>query len=654
MRLCCGGHVVTTTLALLSMLLSVSHAILDDNIFEKEGEEEQHQQHRQLKNGLLNPKMKIRDFDPPMVGEDGVDGAGAGVFHRGLLSSTPSESPSSVPTSSRSKKSGKGKKKGKESDVPSSVPTIGPSLELPSSSISPSAAPSSDSSKKKKKKKPKKPKMPKKPKKGKESEVPSTMPSPTQTDVPSTAPSSMPVPQTDSSTEPSGSPSDTPSTTPASGVPSLSIQPSTSPETPQSSSGPSAGPSSQPSLSPSSQPSTMPSTVPSVEPSLVPSESSIPSAPPSPTTWCRRLTNFDDSQLYRHVEDPFLRDVSAEFLKKVHAPDVSMCNLRESLYFQQMVSIKDCFDPASRRRRQGDDVDDVHEFNHTSSYEPWIIPDLHSNNNNVSHGDDEDEDVAYKNNNMTVKLLAKNPGLWTIENFLTSDEVDRYIELMDKNGNGKGMYGSCNDPRKEYLTSQPSLNKVCFMIGVTKQCEGPYQVSTWEHDVDPDDGMFVRKIQQRATNIMTVASKEVIGLGPKLTADPYMRTAVALGGTPPQLLHDDTHDVVTFLIYLTDGGAKTIFPEPNVEIEPKGGMAVTWINVDTDGYELQRSFHAVQAHIGPDPRMITRVSFPRELNTWTKTVNTRKKTAPSAGDGVNSSESVSSPEGLPRPETKVE
>jgi len=298
-----------------------------------------------------------------------------------------------------------------------------------------------------------------------------------------------------------------------------------------------------------------------------------------------------------------------------------------------MVSIKDCSDPTNRRVPH--EATDFHE-NGVDSYEPWIIPDLQGVNSNM----DDDDDVAYKNN-MTVNLLAKNPGLWTIENFLTSEEVDRYIELMTKNGHEKGMYGICNDPRKEHLTSQPSLNKVCFMIGETKQCEGPYQVSTCQHDVDPEDGRFVKKIQQRATNIMTVSSNEVVGLGPKLTADPYMRTAVALGGTPPQLLHDDTHDVVSFLIYLTDGGAKTIFPEPNVEIEPKRGMAVTWVNVDTNGYELQRSFHAVQAHIGPDPRMITRVSFPRELNTWTTTVKTTsEKTAPSVGNDDSSNESV--------------
>jgi hypothetical protein len=101
----------------------------------------------------------------------------------------------------------------------------------------------------------------------------------------------------------------------------------------------------------------------------------------------------------------------------------------------------------------------------------------------------------------------------------------------------------------------------------------------------------------------------------KLKADNFMRTAVSFGDTPPQLLHEDKFDVMSFLIYLTDGGANTVFPFPGVTITPKKGAVAMWLNVDKDGNGLQSAFHAVQAHPSHSgERMIAKVSFPRKSN----------------------------------------
>jgi hypothetical protein len=102
----------------------------------------------------------------------------------------------------------------------------------------------------------------------------------------------------------------------------------------------------------------------------------------------------------------------------------------------------------------------------------------------------------------------------------------------------------------------------------------------------------------------------------RLVTDSYMSTFVSTGNAPPHMLHEDNDEIVSFLMYLTDGGARTVFPGPNVTITPKKGMVAMWLNVDRDGTELHTAHHAVEAHHGDrfGDRMVVKLSFPRATN----------------------------------------
>jgi hypothetical protein len=102
----------------------------------------------------------------------------------------------------------------------------------------------------------------------------------------------------------------------------------------------------------------------------------------------------------------------------------------------------------------------------------------------------------------------------------------------------------------------------------------------------------------------------------RLVTDSYMSTFVSTGNAPPHMLHEDNDEIVSFLMYLTDGGARTVFPGPNVTITPKKGMVAMWLNVDRDGNELQSAHHAVEAHHGDrfGDRMVVKLSFPLVTN----------------------------------------
>jgi len=72
-------------------------------------------------------------------------------------------------------------------------------------------------------------------------------------------------------------------------------------------------------------------------------------------------------------------------------------------------------------------------------------------------------------------------------------------------------------------------------------------------------------------------------------------------------LHYDKR-AITFLVYLTDGGAGTVFPNANVTIVPQKSHAYTWLNYDANGRRNPMADHAVQAHpSGAGERLI--VSF---------------------------------------------
>jgi hypothetical protein len=319
--------------------------------------------------------------------------------------------------------------------------------------------------------------------------------------------------------------------------------------------------------------------------------------------------------LYDHIENDDLKMLSREFEDAVDMSEIVTCDLKHSKYYNQDVSIQDCYDSENRVDAHPDNQQDP------DLYEPWVFPNV----------DAVETDKVWSNSNTTsVKLHAKNPGIWTIDGFLSPQESDTLMNMIYRNGHDKGMFGVCEDPRKHF-TSKPRPNVFCFKISEDKICEGPWQVSTCQHDSDPDDGTFIKMLRQRAEQLVSVrlsANDQVASAATaamtfagvktmkKLVTDSYMSTFVSTGNAPPHMLHEDNDEVVSFLMYLTDGGARTVFPGPNVTITPKKGMVAMWLNVDRDGNELQSAHHAVEAHHGDrfGDRMVVKLSFPRATN----------------------------------------
>jgi hypothetical protein len=61
-------------------------------------------------------------------------------------------------------------------------------------------------------------------------------------------------------------------------------------------------------------------------------------------------------------------------------------------------------------------------------------------------------------------------------------------------------------------------------------------------------------------------------------------------------LHADGQTAISFVLYLSDGGASTLFPLANdLANIPKKGSALTWLNVNDGGNLNPKAFHAVQA-----------------------------------------------------------
>jgi hypothetical protein len=85
------------------------------------------------------------------------------------------------------------------------------------------------------------------------------------------------------------------------------------------------------------------------------------------------------------------------------------------------------------------------------------------------------------------------------------------------------------------------------------------------------------------------------------------------GGSAHSILHHDLDAeslneesdtvgfaTVTTIIYLTDGGAATYFPVPQILVTPEKGAALTWLNVNADGSSRHSALHGVQAAADDD------------------------------------------------------
>jgi hypothetical protein len=234
----------------------------------------------------------------------------------------------------------------------------------------------------------------------------------------------------------------------------------------------------------------------------------------------------------------------------------------------QVVPYLDCIDPKN-------------QIASPIQQEPWVVPTI----------------------NDGVELLAHDPGLFSIENFLNEKEVEDLVSLMHNIGEERGMFGPCANYELGPTSSQPSINKKCFKMSPSFICEGPYQFSTCAHSSPTQDGATIAHLQEKVH----------ASLSRDLEISPFVKFQLSTGNTPPVGLHEDIHEVLTFLIYLSDGGAPTVFPGVEVEITPKKGTAIMWTNVLEDGTPNTNAFHAVKAHAeGEGERTVAILTVERE------------------------------------------
>ena len=227
----------------------------------------------------------------------------------------------------------------------------------------------------------------------------------------------------------------------------------------------------------------------------------------------------------------------------------------------EYVTYEECVDPANRN-----DPDDA-------DYEPWIVP-------TIKH-----------------KVLAKNPGIFELENFLSEQEVEEFVHIIKKNGNN-GLFGPCADYVKNPFASQVPDNKLCFKMSKETMCEGPYQFSSCSYTTSPEDAAFIERLHERIRSSLSV----------ELEMSPFFKFHVAQGDTPPFDLHEDINNVITVNFYLTDGGATTVFPYAGVEVVPRKGTAVVWLNVREDGTSNHNAFHAVKYQPAEEGERISAVA----------------------------------------------
>ena len=161
---------------------------------------------------------------------------------------------------------------------------------------------------------------------------------------------------------------------------------------------------------------------------------------------------------------------------------------------------------------------------------------------------------------------------------------------MDKNLEEGGLFGPCKHDHKLNVQAE---NKLCFKMSTENACDGPYSKSKCDAQVNLEDSALVGTLLDRFKSMWSV----------DVEPNPYIKFHHSPAGTPPMELHLDAYMSISFLLYLSDGGAETFFPfadtdssETVVSVTPKKGSGVAWLNVHSNGSINPKSFHAVQGH----------------------------------------------------------
>ena len=170
----------------------------------------------------------------------------------------------------------------------------------------------------------------------------------------------------------------------------------------------------------------------------------------------------------------------------------------------------------------------------------------------------------------TAELVAKNPGIWKIQDFIDPNLVQTMLETF------------AYDERFERCNGEPHEHLKC------KQC---FRLSP-SSSRDTEEKELIHELIQKIKDLWPSGN----------TQRDYLyvqRTEPDCDGT---LVHKDVteHDfsksaTATIVFYLSDGGAGVFFPTSNVIIPPKAGMAVTWLNVHENGSHNKAAEHGIQA-----------------------------------------------------------
>jgi hypothetical protein len=200
-------------------------------------------------------------------------------------------------------------------------------------------------------------------------------------------------------------------------------------------------------------------------------------------------------------------------------------------------------------------------------------------------------------------LLASNPGIWSVANFISEDELDQILQMVEKYGTGHGLWGPCKNVNTEPMNAHPVKGKACFKISPESACEAPYKsdIAKCDRKTDPADSIFVADLISRFESMWSDLAH--------LTVLPFLKFQRSEGGTPPVDLHSD-RTFVTMVLNLSEGGASTVFPRANVTITPEKGMASTFLSYDENGDRNPHADHAVQAHpANAEERLVMLFSF---------------------------------------------
>ena len=178
---------------------------------------------------------------------------------------------------------------------------------------------------------------------------------------------------------------------------------------------------------------------------------------------------------------------------------------------------------------------------------------------------------VYPTTDKEAELLATSPGVWTIDSFLTNEEVDKLASLYQEHGLNAGD-NPCSSFRFDHAI----------------QCRR----------ITPDNFLKVHGNQEDHEFFLNIKAK-VQALWPQFNpVYKHQFFDVPVGKQAPFHYRWQQHGrVATVNIFLTDDdrqGGKYVFPLTGDEVltvSPKKGMVLTWLNVDAGATPYQTYPH---------------------------------------------------------------